>query len=391
MSGARIALVTETYPPEINGVALTLARLVDGLRARGHEISLVHPRRRGDTPAVDTTLATGLPIPGYRELRFGLPARAALTSAWSARRPDIIYVATEGPLGWSAVNAARTLGIGVVSGFHTNFDGYMKHYGAGWLRRPAAAYLRAFHNRTDATLVPSDELRRALEASGFRGVHVLSRGVDCRRFRPARRSSALRATWGAQDDDLVVVYVGRVAAEKNVELAIDAYRAMQAVRGDLRFVVVGDGPARARLARAHPDVVFCGFRTGVDLAAHYASADVFLFPSDTETFGTVTLEAMASELGIVAYDYAAARQHVTHMEDGLLVTYRDARAFVANAVRLACSPALLERMRRAARHTVLPLDWGRVVERFESVLLSMAARPVRRVRVAGREPVATNT
>lgn len=391
MSDARIALVTETYPPEINGVALTLARLVDGLRARGHEVSLVHPRRRGDTPAVDTTLATGLPIPGYRELRFGLPARAALTAAWSARRPDIIYVATEGPLGWSAVNAARALGIGVVSGFHTNFDGYMKHYGAGWLRRPAAAYLRAFHNRTDATLVPSDELRRALEATGFRGVHVLSRGVDCRRFTPARRSSGLRATWGAQEDDLVVTYVGRVAAEKNVELAIDAYRAMQAVRSDLRFVVVGDGPARARLARAHPDLVFCGFRTGVELAAHYASADVFLFPSDTETFGTVTLEAMASELGIVAYDYAAARQHVTHTQDGLLVPYRDARAFVANAVRLACSPALLERMRRAARHTVLPIDWSRVVERFESVLLSMAARPVRRVRVASRQPVATNT
>ena len=391
MNGAHIALVTETYPPEINGVALTLARLADGLRARGHEISLVHPRRRGDAPAVDRMLAPGLPIPGYRGLRFGLPARAALTSAWGARRPDVVYVATEGPLGWSAVNAARALGIAVVSGFHTNFDGYMKHYGAGWLRRPAAAYLRAFHNRTDATLVPSDELHAALEASGFRGVHVLGRGVDCGRFTPARRSAALRAGWGARDDDLVVAYIGRVAAEKNVELAIDAYRAMQAVRGDLLLVVVGDGPARAGLARAHPDVVFCGFRTGVDLAAHYASADIFLFPSDTETFGTVTLEAMASELGLVAYDYAAAHKHVTHTRDGLLVPYRDARAFVANAVRLACSPALLERMRRAARQTVLPLDWGRVVERFEAMLLSTAAKPVRRLHVARRQPVATNT
>jgi glycosyltransferase involved in cell wall biosynthesis len=390
MSGARITLVTETYPPEINGVALTLARLADGLRGRGHEVSLVHPRRRGDAPAIDTTLTAGLPIPGYRGLRFGLPARGMLAAAWRARRPDVVYVATEGPLGWSAVGAAQEQDIPVVSGFHTNFDGYMKHYRAGWLRRPAGAYLRAFHNRTDATLVPSDDLRVTLAGSGFHRLHVLGRGVDCARFSPARRSPALRAAWGAGDNDLVVAYVGRVAAEKNVELAVDAYRAMQSVRSDLRFVVVGDGPARERLARAHPDLVFCGFRTGVELAAHYASADVFLFPSDTETFGTVTLEAMASGLGVVAYDYAAARQHVTHTEDGLLVPYRDARAFVANAVRLACAPALLDRMRRAARDTVLPLDWGRVVERFESVLLSTGARPVMRMRFAGRQHVATN-
>ena len=389
MSAARIALVTETYPPEINGVALTLARLTDGLRARGHEVALVHPRRRGEAPDIRTTLTAGLPVPGYRGLRFGLPAGSALRAAWSARRPDVVYVATEGPLGWSAVQAASALGIGVVSGFHTNFDGYMKHYWAGWLRRPAAAYLRAFHNRTGATLVPSDDLRGILETSGYRNLHLLGRGVDCARFSPARRSAALRAAWGAHDDDLVVAYVGRVAAEKNVDLAVDAYRAMQSVRGGLRFVVVGDGPARARLGHAHPDLVFCGFRTGVELAAHYASADVFLFPSDTETFGSVTLEAMASGLGVIAYDYAAARQHVTHTEDGLLVPYRDPRAFVANAVRLACSPALLDRMRRAARHTVLPLDWGRVIERFENVLLTTAATPAARVGVAGGQHAGT--
>jgi glycosyltransferase involved in cell wall biosynthesis len=381
MSAAHIALVTETYPPEINGVALTLARLANGLRARGHAVSLVRPRRRGDAGDAHTTLTAGLPLPGYRGLRFGLPAGGALRAAWTARRPDVVYVATEGPLGLSAVRAANALGVGVVSGFHTNFDRYVQHYGAGWLQRPVAAYLRRFHNQTAATLVASDDLRAILHATRFRNVEVLGRGVDCAMFTPARRSTALRAAWGADDDDMVVAYVGRLAAEKNLDLAVDAYRAMQSVHRALRFVVVGDGPGRARLERRHPDLIFCGFRTAEDLGTHYASADVFLFPSDTETFGSVTLEAMASGLGVVAYDYAAARRHITHAEDGLLAPYRDARAFIANAVRLACSPALLRRIRRTARRTVLPLDWARVVERFERVLMSAAAeaRPAARL------------
>jgi glycosyltransferase involved in cell wall biosynthesis len=374
MTAAHIALVTETYPPEINGVALTLARLASGLRARGHAVSLVRPRRRTDTADAETSFTTGLPLLGYRGVRVGLPAGQALRATWSTRPPDAVYVATEGPLGLSAIRAANALGLPVVSGFHTNFDRYVEHYGARWLERPVMAYLRFVHNQTAATLVATDDLRASLEAKRFRNVAVLGRGVDCARFAPARRSAALRAAWGATDDDVVVAYVGRVAAEKNVDLAIEAYRAMQAVHRRLRFVVVGDGPARERLQRAHADLSFCGFRTGDELAAHYASADVFLFPSDTETFGAVTLEAMASGLGVVAYDYAAAREHVSHGEDGLLVPFRDRRAFIANAVRLISAPRLLAKIRRTARTTVLPLDWARVVERFESVLLRTATR-----------------
>jgi glycosyltransferase involved in cell wall biosynthesis len=373
MMTGHIALVTETYPPEINGVALTLARLANGLRARGHVVSMVRPRRRGDTADARTMLTAGLPLPGYRSVRFGLPAGGALCATWGTRRPDVIYVATEGPLGLSAVRAANALALPVVSGFHTNFDRYVEHYGARWLRGLVTAYLRRFHNQTTTTLVATDDLRASLRAMRFRNVEVLGRGVDCALFTPARRSPALRAAWGVSDEDVVVAYVGRVAAEKNIDLAIDAYRSMQAVHPRIRFVVIGDGPACERLRRAHPDAIFCGFRTGEELAAHYASADVFLFPSDTETFGAVTLEAMASGLGVIAYDYAAAREHLTHGEDGLLVPYRDRRAFIANAVRIVSAPGLLARIRRTARNTMLPLDWGRVVERFESVLMRAAA------------------
>src|SRR5882724_2123690 len=275
---SHVCIVTETYPPEINGVASTLAHLASGMRERGHIVSLVRPRQ----PSIDvpgrreprTLRVGGMRLPGYKGLRIGFPAGAALRTVWSRSRPDAVYVATEGPLGWSAARAGAALGIPVYSGFHTNFDRYMQHYGAGWLRRPIAAYLRHFHNATAGTLVSTPRLRDELAAAGFERLGVLGRGVDGRRFEPARRSAALRATWGASDRDLVVLYVGRLAPEKNVELAATAYRAMQKARGGgLRFVVVGDGPLGAALARAYPDLLFCGFRTGEDLAVHYASAD----------------------------------------------------------------------------------------------------------------------
>lgn len=374
-----VCVVTETYPPEVNGVALTIERLVHGLRARGHRVSLVRPRRPGDDAAAeDTTLVAGLPVPGYPGVRVGWPAGASLRARWRADRPDAVYVATPGPLGWSAVRAARGLGLPALSGFHTNFHRYARHYHAGWLRPLVGHGLRRFHDATAATLVATDDLRAELRAAGFGRLHVLGRGVDAQLFSPARRSAALRAAWGAGDDDVVVAYVGRVAAEKNVELAIAAYRAMPRVGP---FVVVGDGPARPALARAHPDLVFAGMQRGERLATHYASADLFLFPSETETFGNVVLEAMASGLAIVAYDYAAARAHVHDGESGRLVPLGDARAFVAHAVALAGSPTMRARLGRGARAAAAAADWSAVVERFEALLLG-AARPGRAVDAA---------
>lgn len=384
----RICIVTETYPPEINGVALTLARLADGLRGRGHDVGVVRPRQ----PAADARFAAtdpdgavlvrGLPLPGYPAVRIGLPAGRMLREAWSRRRPHAVYVATEGPLGWSAVRAARRLGVPVYSGFHTDFPGYARHYGAGALAWLALRGLRRFHNRTRGTFAASRDLRDRLDAAGFRDLHVLGRGVDGALFSPARRSAALRARWGAGAGALVAVSVGRLAAEKNLPLAVAAYRAMRESAPTARLVFVGDGPLRGELERLAPEAVFCGMRTGEDLAAHYASADVFLFPSETETFGNVTLEAMASGLAVVAYDYAAAAQHVAAGESGVLAPRGDAAAFVARAAGLARSPAALAEMRRRARAHALTVDWTAVVDRFESVLLGAASghRAIRQSR-----------
>jgi glycosyltransferase involved in cell wall biosynthesis len=174
--------------------------------------------------------------------------------------------------------------------------------------------------------------------------------------------------WGISESDLAVLYVGRIAPEKNLGLAVAAYRAMQRCNASLQCIVVGDGPLRAPLQKAHPDLIFCGMQTGEQLARHYASADVFLFPSDTETFGNVTLEAMASGLVVVAYNYAAAHVHMRHGETGVLVPYGEPQAFVDAAVNLARVPQSLSTIRQHARTYAAALDWQCVVERFIAIL-----------------------
>ncbi len=367
----RVTIVTETYEPEINGVAMTLARLVRGLRERGHAVDVIRPRLPGieNTADAQELAVPSLPIPGYRALRFGLPVSGRLRAHLARQRPDVVYIATEGPLGAAALRAAKSLGVPVASGFHTNFQQYTAHYRLGWLERPVRAWLRHFHRRTGLTLVPDPELCRELVEDGFGRVAVLPRGVDAGHFHPGRRDPGLRRHWGAGGHDRVALYVGRIAPEKNLDLFIESVRHMQAHAGNVRGVLVGDGPLLASLRRRHSDLHFCGARTGVELAAHYASADLFLFPSLTETFGNVVLEAMASGLAVLAFDYAAAYRHIHTAVNGLLVPPGERTAFVTAALRLAqMEPAALAALRRQAREHVLPLDWQRIVARFEHLL-----------------------
>jgi glycosyltransferase involved in cell wall biosynthesis len=376
----RLAVVTETYPPEVNGVALSLSRVVEGLRERGHEIQLVRPRQhRGDEAAggegFDELLTGGVPIPRYPDLKMGLPARGRLARQWTLRRPDVVHVVTEGPLGWSALQAARKLRIPVCSDFRTNFHAYSRHYGIGWMKGPIVAYLRRFHNSTLLTMVPTEQMRADLDAIGFRNLRVLSRGVDTRLFSPARRSEELRRQWGAAAGDPVVLHVGRLAAEKNLEVLACACERIARECPRVRVVLVGDGPERSRLQSRIPGAVFAGVQGGERLAEHYASADLFLFPSVTETFGNVTLEAIASGLPVVAYDYAAAAQHLRHGRHGLLAPPGNADAFVAMAEELvrarARRPEEFRAMCLEARRAAEALDWSQIVGRLESMLCAL--------------------
>ncbi|RQO61814.1 glycoside hydrolase [Paucibacter sp. KBW04] len=375
----RIAFVTETYPPEVNGVAMTIARIVDGLHKRNHDVQLIRPRQEpGDaaerSPRFHEVLMRGLPIPRYPNLRMGVPSKRALVQLWSVQRPDVVHIATEGALGWSALQAAQHLKLPVCSDFRTNFHAYSRHYGIGWLYKPIMAYLRKFHNRCQCTMVPTEALRRDLEASGFKQLSVVSRGVDIAQFTPLRRSAALREQWGALEDDLVCIYVGRIAPEKNLATLTSAFAAVQAKNPRAKLVVVGSGPQQAELQQQLPQAIFVGQRKGEDLAAHYASSDLFLFPSLTETFGNVTTEAMASGLAVVAFDYAAAAQLIRTGDNGVLVAMDDNAAFARAAALAASDLAGVRQMGAKACATARELDWASIVARFEGVLDAVMLR-----------------
>ncbi|MEO8460656.1 MAG: glycosyltransferase family 1 protein [Dokdonella sp.] len=392
----QIAIVSETWPPEVNGVALTVHSLARGLQALGHRVQVIRPRPAGSVqadrtqtdaneqdenvfgsasadwkPEFDEVLVPGLKLPRYPELRFGLPAAATLERLWRATRPDAIYVATEGPLGRSAVGVAERLGVPACTGFHTRFDDFARHYGFGFLTPLVFRYLRNFHNRAAATLVPTTELADFLRAHGFRGVSVLRRAVDTQRFNPCHRDEALRREWGLAPDQLAVIYVGRIAAEKKLDLAVRAFRLIEQTQHGARFIFVGDGPARAALMAQNPDFIHAGVRRGVDLSRHYASADLFLFPSLSETFGNVTLEGMASGLPVVAFDYGAAHEHLLDGINGACVPRDKLDAFIAGAVDLGNNAEKRERFGAAARHAVAALNPTSVARSFADVLASL--------------------
>ena len=367
----RFAIVTETYPPEVNGVALTVQGLETGLRQRGHAVSLVRPRQAIESEAADDTLLVrGARLPRYPGLKFGLPATRRLLALWKESPPDAIYVATEGPLGWSAVRAARRLGIPVATGLHTRFDEYMRDYGVRFLQHTALRWMRRFHNSAQATLVPTRELADFLQAQGFHHPVRLARAVDAQHFSPSRRDEALRAQWGLGRDDLAVIYVGRIAAEKNLDLSIRAFDAIRQQHPTARFVWVGDGPVRERLAQEHRDFVFCGVQRGEALARHFASGDLFLFSSHSETFGNVTLEAMASGVPTVAFNYGAAREHLVDGVHGAAV--EDDDAFMAAALRLAADPAVRRAMGEAAVAAMRALRPEQVAADFDALLTDLA-------------------
>ncbi|MGB0129886.1 MAG: glycosyltransferase family 1 protein [Rhodocyclaceae bacterium] len=368
-SQLRVAVVTETYPPEINGVAMTIGRMVDGLQERGHHVQLVRPQQRGaDRPVASASceqvLRPGVPLPRYAGLRMGLPAARTLFKLWMQRRPDVVHVVTEGPLGWSAVAAARKLRLALTSDFHTNFHSYSTHYGMGWLKKPISGYLRKFHNRTNLTLVPTASLQRELTYQGYHNVQVVARGVDTGLFNPGRRSPVLRAAWGLAPDQLAVIYVGRIAPEKNMPLVLKAFEAIRQARPDARLVLVGDGPSRPGLQSSLSDTIFAGMHTGAALAEHYASGDLFLFPSLTETFGNVTLEAMASGLPVVAFDYAAAGDLIRDADDGVKVPLREETRFIEAAAGLAEDDGRRQVLGARARAIALNHDWRHVNDAF---------------------------
>jgi glycosyltransferase involved in cell wall biosynthesis len=372
-SPLNIEVVTETYPPEINGVAHTISMLVGELRKNNHLVNVIRPKQPSDLtqPQIQKShqdlIVKSCPIPLYRELRMGRPAKKMLLERWSKTKPDVVHIATEGPLGWSAARAARLLNIPVTSDFRTNFHAYSTFYKLGFLEPLIMAYLRHFHNATDCTMVPTEKLKQELELAGLKNLQVMPRGVDTAHFSDKFRSPHLRASWGADPLDIVLLSVGRLAVEKNLDLLIKSYIQAKNIEPRSKLVVVGDGPLRESLQKKCPEAIFVGKKSGLELAQYYASADIFVFPSLTETFGNVTIEAMASGLAVVAYRHAAAGDLIISGDNGITVDPGDENAFIQAVTATLINQSLTRRLGYAALATAKQQSWEEITRRTESV------------------------
>ncbi len=368
----RIAVVTETWPPEVNGVAVTLSKLIHHLGQRHHTIQLIRPRQDKHDEGVEQSgwselLLRGLPIPRYPQLKLGLPSKKALIKAWSTKRPDLVHIATEGPLSWSALQAAQILRLPVTSDFRTNFHSYCQHYGVGWLSKPIVAYLRKFHNRTACTMVPTQAMKFQLEAMGFKNLKVVARGVDTQQFNPNNRSEAMRQSWGVTPETIVLLSVGRIAAEKNLDLIVQTYQALIEAGRPVKMIFAGDGPMRAITQVKCPDALFVGMCTHEQLAILYASADLLLFPSLTETFGNVTLEALASATPVLAFDCAAAGEFIKDKRNGWLVNSDEPKTYIKRALEITKEKSTLVDARAFTRDSVEHLGWDEIAGQVETV------------------------
>jgi glycosyltransferase involved in cell wall biosynthesis len=377
----RVTIVTETYHPQVNGVSRTLGHLVRHLSEAGDSVQLIHPRyRRGPAAeAEEVHLVRAWRPRFYEELHLALPPFGGVHRALDAFGPDVVHIATEALLGLSVLRHALRREIPVVSSFHTNFDQYSEHYRLGWTRGLIWRYLRWFHNRTRETYAPSPTTIGGLEARGFERLVLWPRGVDGRLYRPGRPGRArVREVLGFEPGDVVIGHVGRIAPEKNMGYLAEALERVAASRQSARFLFVGDGPARPELERRMgAPARFVGYRSGDDLADHYASADLFVFTSLTETFGNVVLEAMASGLPVVALRAGGVADTVLDGSTGLLVDPSAPPDRFAEALTsLVDDRATRDCLSREARACALGREWDDILSALRERYLRVIGEAV---------------
>ena len=361
----RVALITSSYNYIADGVALTLNRLVGYLESHGVEVLVFAPVAPQPAFAHNGTLmpVPSFPLPGRPEYRMALGLGARAKRRLLAFQPDIIHLAVPDFLGQAALKLAKAHNIPAVASYHTRYETYLKHYRhLAPLEHLLTRMLRRFSDACREVYVPSDSTRDALLADGLRNnFKPWPRGIDTERFNPAKRSAAWRARHGIGDDELVILHVSRLVREKRLDTLTAA---LNQIAVPHRSVIVGDGPDRGFAEGQLPQAIFTGFLDGDELATAYASSDIFVFPSDSESFGNVTLEAMASGLACVCADATGSRSLVVAGETGFLVPADDAEAFARHITQLAQEAGLRRRMGQSARARSLTYSWDETLARM---------------------------
>ena len=367
----RVALGTGAFHHIRDGVSLSLNHLADRLEKLGHHLAVFAPGPVGEGAAARAALPVPQPadrwlveapsasLPGRGEYYLSLGLGSAGEQALEALRPDVVHVATPDPLGFAMQAWGWHHGVPVVCTYHTRFNSYLQYYSAGILE-PAAwlFWLGNFYRGCDRVYVPSDSVYSELEAHGVSpdALRYWARGVDAEQFHPRRRCLSWRRSLGVADDEVLVLMTSRLVWEKGLQEVAGTFTRLVEEGVPFRSVVVGDGPARDGFQALAPDTLFVGSLQGDDLAAAYASADVFFFPSETETFGNVNLEAMASSLPVVASDASGSRMMVRPGETGFLVPFGDLEGYAASLRQLVTDAGLRRRMGAEGRRQAVD-DW----------------------------------
>jgi glycosyltransferase involved in cell wall biosynthesis len=373
----RIALFTGNYNYIKDGVALTLNRIVEYLRMRDIPVLVFAPSV--DIPALPSTTeivaVPSFPIPGRSEYRFAIGLPASARRRLAAFRPTLFHIAVPDLLGLQALRLAQRCNVPVLATYHTRYDEYLSYYGLGSFKPLLKTYLRYFYSGCELVCPPSESMLQKLMSEGIvaRG-RVWARGVESDVYHPRNRSQKLRRSLGFADGDIVVTYTGRLVREKNIALLGRVLRSLSDSVPNFRALIVGDGPERNRLQSLFPSAVFAGFLNGGTLAQAYASSDIFFFPSATESFGNVTLEAMASGLPAVCADATGSSSLVLDGVTGYLVRASDQAGFVDRLASLIEQPSLRTRMGAAGRARALSFEWSRLLQDLYENYLEVLAR-----------------
>lgn len=371
----RISLVTETYFPQVNGVSRTLDRLVRYCSEQGDRIQLHMPRYDENSAPLPCQVEKrdwwSIALPFYKEVVLPVVTVGMIERALRDFQPDLVHIATEGPLGRAALRAATRLKLPIVSSYHTNFPQYLQTYKASFLEPLCWQYLRWFHNRTLGTFCPSNSTKRLIVSKGFQNVGIWSRGVDSHRFSPGKRDYEVRKSFGIKPDDIVMTYAGRIANEKNLQMLMNAWQQLEEF-DHVHLLFVGDGPLRTKLEAMNTKrTIFAGYRYGEELASIYASSDIFVFPSLSETFGNVVLEAMASGLPVVAYKVQGPKDIVQDKVNGLLVNDVSAEALARAMRKMLVNNELRWQMGNQARNYAEGQTWDQIMGKMRAEYISI--------------------
>jgi phosphatidylinositol alpha 1,6-mannosyltransferase len=374
----RIAIFSEVYWPMVSGVGVTLHRLADALTERGHVVRVYSPAYQlpqGARDRVEVHRSPSIPLFLYPDVHWAFPRYRSVLEDVARFGPDVIHVATEFAMGVTGTKIARQLGIPVVASAHTDYERYASRYNLDWFMRAGWSYLRWFYRQTSAVLCPSSFYQNHLRSRGISNTGIWSRGVDSDRFHPMHRREEYRQSLGLGPADTLVTYVGRIAREKDLHLLAQAWQRL-APGSRTRLVMVGRGPLENELRRMNvPGIILAGMKHGVELSSAYASSDLFVFPSTTETFGNVLLEGMASGLPCLAAAAGGVMEFARHQSNAWLVEPHSSEAIAAGLETLLLNRDLRHHLGSGARQTALERDWEPV---YDSLLLeySRAGAPL---------------